>query len=116
MTHPNALTYNNPFGMSRVQVRDTTQVGFIELSDGNSFGTYKNIYSAVKDRFMWDSYFGISSAVRSDGYGTLVSKKYHQSAEYNESVSAVTVKGLRTAFVLLFSLIPISYFTLKLFT
>lgn len=109
-----ALTHNNPFGMSKVEVRDSTQVGYIELPDGNTFGTYPSIYAATKDRLMWDSYFGLSDAIRSEGYQELVCKKYHTSTAYCASVSDVDVKGLRTAFALLFSLIPFSYFTLKL--
>jgi hypothetical protein len=99
--------------MSRVQVRPTTQLGFIELSDGNTFGTYSTIFSATRDRFDWDEYMGTIDEKRSDSYPTIVSKKYHTSASYLASVSGVVVKGLRTAFTLLFAIVPMSYFLIK---
>jgi len=110
MKDEKALTYNNPFGMSRVHVRPTNQLGYVELSDGNTFGTYENISAAVRDRYEWDKYFDVSQST----YPKDVSKKYHGSAEYENSVSAVSVEAVGVAILVLFSLIPFSYWIMSL--
>lgn len=97
MTDAKALDYNNPFGMSRVYVRPTNQLGYVELSDGNSFGTYASIKDAVQDRFDWDDWQGIKQS----DYAKQVSKKYNESADYQQAVSAVSVKGVGVAIGLL---------------
>jgi len=113
MTNPNAQSYNNPFGMSKVVTRETTQIGYIELSDGNTFGTYTDITSATKDRFLWDRYFECDEYRRLPEYGTRVSKKYHESTAYNIAVANVSVKGVRTSLLLVLGIIPSTYLILK---
>lgn len=109
MTDDKALTYNNPFGMSRVYVRPTNQAGYIDLADGNSFGTYKSIGDAVEDRFEWDEYFSIEQSK----YAKDVSKRYHNSKTYADSVSAVTVQGVGTSIGILLATIPLTYLLIK---
>lgn len=106
---PKVDAYKNVFGMSRVTTRDTTSVGYVELSDGNTFATYKTIFDSVKDRFLWDDYFNIAQM----NYEKDVSKIYHGSSGYEDAVNATSIKGLRVAFAILYSILPLSYLVFK---
>lgn len=76
---------NSPFGMSCVRSRKTTQIGCENLSDGNTAGVYSSRWSAINDRFLWDEEFGINP--RSNNYAKEVSKSYHPSSTYEQSVT-----------------------------
>jgi len=106
---PKVESYRNVFGMSRVNTRETTAVGYVELADGNTFSTYRSIFDSVKDRFMWDDFFKIAQM----NYAKDVSKIYHGSSTYEDSVHATSAEGLRVAFVLLYSLLPLSYIIIR---
>ena len=99
------LENKNPFGMSAVWTRPSTQINFTNLSDGNTNGIYKSVGQAVKDRFLWDKWHNISP--NSQNYAKEVSKTYHPSPTYNQIISATNNKGFRTDLLLLLLPFPI---------
>jgi hypothetical protein len=72
-------------------IRDTTQIGCEDLSDGNTAGVYSSRWSAIKDRFLWDEEFNIDP--KDPYYSKTVSKVYHPSSSYEQSVNAVSEDG-----------------------
>jgi len=63
----NNTTYaedNNPWGMSCVKVRPTTQTGCRELKDGNTSGVYPSVWAGVADIFKWLDYNKIGDDVK----------------------------------------------------
>lgn len=104
---------NNPFGMSAVYTRPTTQEGFVNLPDGNTNGVYPSVASAVKDRLLWDQFFRMDPT--SLLYPYEVSKKFNPSPKYFETVSNTPDKGLRTDLILLLLPFPLLVVVFLLF-
>jgi len=101
---------NNIFGMSCVRKRPTTQVGCVDLSDGNTNGIYTSNWSCVKDRLMWDVEFNISP--RSEDYANLVSARFHPLGQtYRARVDATGDEGYSED-LLVTALLPIAPITL----
>lgn len=114
----NSTGYNNDknaFGMSVVRKRPTTQVGGRELSDGNTLGKYKSVFSSIKDRYMWDKYFKLDELKRSEDYPQRVSEKYHKSPAYASSVAGFDGTGYQNSLYLLAALVPTTYLLIKTF-
>ena len=79
----------NVFGMSRVERRETTQIGWRMSGDGiNTIGVYSSHWSAVKDRVLWDKMHGFTG--KEPNYPKdIVKKAYNRNANYVTAVSAV---------------------------
>lgn len=80
------LQENNPFGMGCVQSRDTTQTHCTPSADGVGIGSYRSVYSAVKDYAMWMRYWGLSQAQPSPAFWA----KQNPKPTYEAAVSRVT--------------------------
>lgn len=91
------ISRNNAFGMSCVNVRANTQIGCEQVSQVETQGVYKDLWSSVVDRFMWDNYWGLGAKKRSNDYPIDVSNIYHTSAAYANNVDATTAPGWSTA-------------------
>lgn len=87
---------NNVFGMSRVNTRPTTQTGWRRINEHETSGVYSSVWSCVRDRFMWDRYWGVDADRKSDGYSAKVCEVYHASSSYCGSVDATLVGNYRT--------------------
>jgi hypothetical protein len=97
--------HKNPFGMSAVFVRPTTQSGYTNLNDGNTNGIYTTYNKAIQDRFLWDNFYKISP--NSKDYGSEVSERYHPSSKYFEVINNTDDKGFRISSLLLILPLPI---------
>ena len=91
------INRNNAFGMSCVNVRQNTQIGCERVSPVETQGVYKNLFDSVVDRYMWDNYWNLDGAKRSDSYREDVSNIYHTSAAYADNVSATPAPGWTVA-------------------
>lgn len=89
----------NPWGMSRVTTRPTTQLAARESADGvNTIGLYSSVWSAAKDRLLWDEYFGTDTFKGSaEAYAEAVADSYHPSSDYSASVSSVDTTAIDRA-------------------
>lgn len=99
---------NNPFGMSAVYVRPTTQSGWVSLPDGNTNGVYPSIKKAIDDRFLWDKFMKMNPS--SDSYPYEVSEKYNPNSSYYSNVNNTDDKGFRRDFLLLLLPLPLTAF------
>lgn len=82
---------NNIFGMSRVQVRPTTQVGWRLSGDGvNTIGRYASLSGSLQDRKMWDDYNKINFRAPANEYiAQVLEAGYNNSTVYRDRVLAV---------------------------
>lgn len=108
--------FKNPWGMSRVDVRPTNQVGSYDLTDGNTFGIYRSITDATRDRFAWDVYWGYDENRQKPDYLRSIAKRYIPSTQYEGYVSAVADRpapGSGTGVACLVALAPTTFFLIK---
>lgn len=104
---------NNPFGMSEVNTRPTTQTGGRPAPEGNTRGIYASIGDAVLDRFMWDEYFGIKGEKTSSGYPGAVAARYYPSGNYATAVSAVDTAQINRAALITAIVLPLEILILS---
>ena len=86
---------NNPWGMNCVSTRETTQTGCRETPSGEVLGVYPNCWHSVRDRYLWDNYWGIDSHKASTRYPEAVGERYHTSSGYIPAVMAVDESRIR---------------------
>ena len=87
---------NNIFGMSRVTTRPTTQTGWRRINEHETSGSYSSVWDSVRDRFMWDRYFGVDADRKGPGYPAKVCEVYHTSPSYCGSVDSTSIGNYRT--------------------
>ena len=103
----------NVWGMSRVQSRTTTQIGWRRINETETSGIYTSIWSSVRDRFMWDADSGINGRGDAETYADVVSALYHTSGNYARSVDAVVVSGQGRILTALAIVIPLEVLALS---
>ena len=97
----------NAWGMNRVYVRDTTQIGHRTTDAGEELGVYSTIDSSTIDRFLWDNYWGFDGSKSSTSYPAEVGTKYHTSNGYVGAVDAVDAGAIRIAMITAVVMVPV---------
>lgn len=107
-------TDKNPFGMSAVSTRQTTQTGSRETESGIVRGVYASVWDAVKDRFMWDEYFGTEAHKRDlDKYANAVGDVYYPGGNYSSAVGATSVDDARMTGLFVWAMVPVELIAIK---
>ena len=83
---------NNPFSMSKVRIRPTTQEeGFYSnpnIDDGQKFGVYSDIASATQDFILYLRYIRMPQGLTCQEYNAyIVSKNYAVDRNYEEKLN-----------------------------
>jgi hypothetical protein len=98
----------NPFGMSEmVNAKRRQRLRGVRLGpDGLYRAQFKSLWGGVQDRLDWDEQMGISPS--SDDYLQEVSKVYHTSNAYADSVGNRVDDGLRRAYWISLAALPVA--------
>jgi flagellum-specific peptidoglycan hydrolase FlgJ len=85
---------NNPFSMSKVRIRPTTQEeGFYSnpnIDDGQKFGVYSDIASATQDFILYLRYIRMPQGLTCQEYNAyIVSKNYAVDPNYEEKLNTM---------------------------
>lgn len=83
-------TDNNLWGMNCVSLRETSQNGCRETNSGEVLGTYSSLWHSVRDRYLWDDYWGYTDYRKSSNYMETISERYHASPNYSGAVLSVS--------------------------